>query len=154
VADEGPGGRAHSPIVFDSIRREVVLFSGIGEGYRYNPDTWTWNGTAWRKRGDGGPPPRSHHRMAFHQRAGVVVLFGGLERGSPQRPLGDTWLWDGTSWTEVPGPGPAARSAHVMAYDETRDRVVLHGGGSYDGTTTTRYDDVWEFDGRVWTQAK
>lgn len=153
VAREGPGDRAHSPLAYDHARREVILFSGIGEGYRYVPDTWAWNGTAWRKRSDGGPPARSHHRMAYHQGAGVVVLFGGLERGSPSKALGDTWVWDGKAWRQVNGLGPAARSGQVMAYDESRKVVVLHGGGSYDGTSVTRYDDTWEFDGRAWTNA-
>ena len=154
VARDGPGGRAHSPLVYDHARREVVLFSGIGDGNRYEPDTWTWSGTAWRKRPEVGPPARSHHRMAYHRGAGVVVLFGGLERGNPRRALGDTWLWDGSVWTEVAGPGPAARSGQVMAYDESRRVVVLHGGGSFDGTTVTRFDDTWEFDGRAWTPAR
>jgi hypothetical protein len=154
AARDGPGGRAHSPLVYDSARREVILFGGIGEGYRYVPDTWAWNGMAWRKRSDDGPPARSHHRMAFHRGAGVVVLFGGLERGNPRKARGDTWVWDGGAWTEVHGVGPAARSGQVMAYDESRNVVVLHGGGSYDGTVVTRYDDTWEFDGRVWANAR
>jgi hypothetical protein len=68
--------------------------------------------------GSGWLPPRGYGSVeppdaARHD----IVLFGG--RGSLTRdPLGDTWIWDGATWTEVGPPigmagvsGPVARLA-------------------------------------------
>jgi hypothetical protein len=83
-----------------------------------------------------------------------VVLFGGSS-ASQSAPLEDTWIWDGSAWTEAcAGPPcstrhPAPRSDHVMAYDERRQRIVLFGGESAPWSPTS---DVWEWDGGAWTQ--
>ena len=47
--------------------------------------------------------------IGFYQRdaAGHVLLFGG--RDSNGTALGDTWLWDGTTWTAYGGAAPPAR---------------------------------------------
>jgi hypothetical protein len=79
-------------------------------------------------------------------------------------PLGDTWTWDGTDWTEVtPAVSPSARSWAAMA--GTEDGVVLFGGQGlrgdtwvWDGTSWTQRDvpglrgDTWVWDGTSWTQ--
>jgi cysteine-rich repeat protein len=50
------------------------------------------------------------------------------------------------TWKHASFNSPSPRSGHVMAYDATRDRVVLFGG--YDGTYR---NDTWEWDGSTWT---
>ena len=43
--------------------------------------------------------------MAYDAANGTVVLFGGEGRLGT---LGDTWTWNGTTWTEqTPGDQPA-----------------------------------------------
>lgn len=76
-----------------------------------------------------------------------VVLFGGIGDAAP---LGDTWEWDGITWTNVtPANGsPPAREGHVMFWDPVRERVVLFGGQAYSLPT----NDTWEWDGSAWTQ--
>ncbi len=152
VSLEGPGGRAHFPMAYDDVRKQVVLFGGMGEGYQYHNDTWGWDGTTWRKLSEAGPSRRSHLSMAFDRQAGVMVLFGGLAEGKPDSALADTWLWDGRRWKEIPAPGPPKRAGHVMSYDASRGRVVLFGGGSWDGRVSTRYSDMWEWDGNRWSR--
>jgi N-acetylneuraminic acid mutarotase len=74
---------------------------------------------------------------------GKVILFGGQgESGT----LGDTWQWDGTSWTQLNIPGPTPRFGHEMT--TLGNKIVLFGG-----TTATTGDvcDTWEFDGTSWT---
>ncbi len=149
---EGPGGRAHFPMAYDEVRKQVVLFGGMGDNYQYHNDTWGWDGTSWRKLSDTGPSRRSHLSMAFDRRAGVMVLFGGLSNGRPGSPLADTWLWDGKQWKEMQVPGPPKRAGHVMAYDAVRGKVVLFGGGSFDGRVSTLYSDIWEWDGSAWSK--
>jgi hypothetical protein len=67
------------------------------------------------------------------------VLYGGQD--ATGQLLDDTWEWDGTTWQlrAVSGPGP--QPAPAMAYDSTRNQVVLVGGAG-----------TWEWDGTVWAQ--
>jgi hypothetical protein len=77
---------------------------------------------------------------------GELLVFGGRSyQGSAEIFLDDTWIYDtGTRlWREVAGPGPLARAQHAMAYDATRDEVLMFGG--YVGGAFT-YGDTWIFD--------
>ena len=47
------------------------------------------------------------------------------------------------------GPGPLVH--HAMAYDQRRQRVVMHGGIT---TSGQRLADTWEWDGRQWTRVQ
>jgi hypothetical protein len=85
--------------------------------------------------------------MAFDERAGVAVLFGGI--GAKRESLGDTWLFDGTSWTEVRGKSPIARRYAALAYDPDLRGCVLH-GGSEDEARRQSFGDTWLFRGRAW----
>lgn len=100
----------------------------------------------WTQKQDIGPEPRASHAMVFDANRKVVLLFGGLAAGN--KPLGDTWSWDGQDWTQLQDIGPAPRFAHATAYDSARQRTVLFGGGA--GTDT--FGDTWEWDGDSWTQ--
>ena len=99
-----------------------------------------------RKAPDASPGPRIAHAMAYDSRRGVTVLFGGSTSGFSL--LGDTWEWDGTTWTQrmVLGPGPRFR--HAMAYDSRRGVTVLFGGVG----RLFYLNDTWEWDGTTWTQ--
>ena len=44
------------------------------------------------------PSARSDHAMAYDAGHGQTVLFGGGD--STGDFLGDTWVWDGTTWTQ------------------------------------------------------
>lgn len=101
----------------------------------------------WTQRDNAGPSVRRNHAMAFNSARGVAVLFGGFYwTGQPQM-LGDTWTWDGNTWTQAQNAGPSARYGHAMAYDSIRDRIVLFGG-----LGATQLGDTWEWDGTDWTQ--
>jgi hypothetical protein len=79
-----------------------------------------------------------------------IVLFGGYS-AEEEYPVGDTWEWDGSDWTERAVPGPGPRHGAVMAYDENRRRMVLF-GGSVDRYSQVIRNDTWEWDGMTWTQ--
>ena len=51
-------------------------------------------------------------------------------------------------WTRIP---TIARFTHAMAYDASRQRVVMFGGK---GSSSSPLSDTWEWDGKVWTQIK
>jgi hypothetical protein len=71
-------------------------------------------------------------------------VFGGITGNTWS---GDTWIWNGDDWSQANSPtNPPAREKLAMAYDETRDRVVLFGGAM----DQTAFDDTWEWDGNSW----
>jgi hypothetical protein len=96
------------------------------------------------------PPARDYAALAYDAAQGQVVLFGGA--GMPGGVLGyfnDTWVWDGTNWTqEFPAASPSARGAFGMAYDAAQNHVVLFGG--FDGISDL--NDTWVWNGTNWTQ--
>ncbi|HEY4015584.1 MAG TPA: kelch repeat-containing protein [Polyangiaceae bacterium] len=84
-----------------------------------------------------------------------IVLFGGFSFSSNTF-LGDTWEWDGSTWTQRNASGPSPRAGHAMA---TLDgKVVLFGGSmtsSLPADTMLEggtFGDTWEWDGSAWTE--
>jgi hypothetical protein len=147
---DGPGQRNGSSLSYDARRGNTVLFGGIGEDRAYRSGTWTWDGETWRQAATDGPPPRATHRTVYDHRAGVVLLYGGgFTDGTNALQRQDMWQWDGRQWTEVrmEGPTPGPRIAHAMAYDRSRERVVLFGGF---GKDSALLGDTWEWDGTRW----
>ncbi len=153
---DAPNPRYHASTAYDSAGGVTVLFGGYDRVTEFD-DTWAWNGgtRTWSKEDDGDPPgpapsPRYSHAMAYDGARGMTVLFGGWDGASLD---GETWEWNGASWTlEHPEDplgvdAPSARYEHAMAYDSARGVTVLFGGwdGAYDGET-------WEWDGDTWTK--
>jgi hypothetical protein len=87
--------------------------------------------------------------MAYDAQRGRAVLFGGLGASGA---LGDTWEWDGSTWTQVASTGPVPRHGHTMAYDARRQRTVLFGGEAQGPSGTQVFDDTWEWDGSSWSR--
>jgi hypothetical protein len=87
-------------------------------------------------------------RTVYDSHRDVVVMFGGwLDQTGEHTNL--TWEFDGVVWQQIDTPAsPPARIWHGMAYDSTRQVVVLYGG---EDQSTVLYD-TWEYDGSTWTQ--
>jgi cysteine-rich repeat protein len=140
---------AASAMVYDPARREVVLFGGVGPAP--SNATWTFAGATWMFRTAAGPSNRSASAIAYDPRSRTVLLFGGRNNAGV---LGDTWRWDGTTWTQLqPATVPPARAGAVIAHDAIRDQIVMFGGG----TLMTPYGggalgDTWIWDGADWRQ--
>ena len=78
------------------------------------------------------PPARFYHSMAYDSAKGKVVVFGGGDAFGNY--LNDTWVWNGSDWTEEPGTGaPAPRFSQAMAYDASDGELVLFGGATAAG---------------------
>jgi hypothetical protein len=149
---------AHSPpirgtgsMVFDSARGVCVLFGGQNANDGRLGDLWEYNGTDWVQRDQGAnrPVARVSHYMAYDAARGVTVLFGGIGGliGFPAL-QGDTWEWNGTSWSRrFPLIAPTPRATGGAAYDSSRHKVVIFAGGTITGATA----DTWEYDGLSWS---
>jgi hypothetical protein len=135
-----PPARSGHAMVYDSIRGVTVLFGGLGSGSNELNDTWEWNGTTWTQVFSViAPSARSGHAMAYDTVQGVTVLFGG-SASSSGAPLNDTWIWDGSVWTQQsPTVVPPARYNHTMIFDSAHGSIVMLSGTGTSGTL----DDLW-----------
>jgi hypothetical protein len=105
------------------------------------------------------PSARSYPRMAFDEDAGQGVLFGGESAidnatGGIAYDSDETWIWTGSRWRQAfPSTKPAKRSAHGMAYDSIRKRIVMFGGRQArtdpEGSITL-LGDTWIYDNDNW----
>jgi hypothetical protein len=126
-ADDGPGA-----MVYDAALGRVLYVNGTGL-------VWAWTGSDWRPAAASGPrvPPRG-------SAAGPTMLAAGYDpdRGRLVLALATaTWLWDGVSWSSVPGgidAGDARADAH-LAYD-TAHRQLVYVGAAH----------TWTWDGAGW----
>lgn len=98
------------------------------------------------------PRRRANPATATDPLVGIAVMFGGRDTTSY---LSDTWLFDGTDWSELPTfLAPAPRNGSAMAWHGGSRRCVLFGGvaplGPIGGPVPMA--DTWEFDGQNWLQ--
>jgi hypothetical protein len=124
-----PAVREFAMMAYDAGTGLVVLFGGQNmSGVDLN-DTWTWNGTTWTQSTPASSPSaRDGAMMAYDASTNHVVLFGGANSNSGNS-LGETWTWNGTTWTQLtPAANPSPRTTATMAYDTSTSQVVLFGG--------------------------
>jgi sugar lactone lactonase YvrE/uncharacterized protein (DUF2345 family) len=138
-----PSARAAYSMAYDAAHGQVVLFGGLeySSGFVDLNDTWTWDGTNWTQKSPANVPPvRDTAAMAYDPAQGQVVLFGGLNDPADTY-LGDTWVWNGTNWTELsPASSPSARYAgNGIDYDAAQGQLILFGGAD----SSTVFNDTW-----------
>jgi len=94
------------------------------------------------------PPRTDGHQMIFNTHDGIAIMFGGIQVDNRAQPL---YFYDGLNWEKLPSSGdwPSWRSNFGMAYDASRDVVVVFGGfqGGFD-----YLGDTWEWDGTQWEE--
>jgi len=146
----GPSPRRLHTMAYDSARGVTVLFGGYNDNGTLNAETWEWNGTAWTQWVVSGPSPRYVHAMGYDSARGETVLFGGYIGTTGFTGNNQTWVWNGTAWTQRVVGGPSPRGyLGGMAYDSARSVSVLFGGwiGSNNNSR-----DTWEWNGSAWTR--
>jgi hypothetical protein len=141
-----PRKRFKVGMTYDAARQETLMFGGVA----VPQDTWLWDGMKWlRDRVQPSPGRRSGMGLVYDGTRHEVVLFGG-GRDPSGEDLGDTWTWDGQTWTmKSPLVSPPSRDdAAGMAYDGARQETLLFGGSGEGGAR----DDTWTWDGQTWTE--
>jgi len=92
--------------------------------------------------------PSARANQAMVQMGNNVVLFGGegVDSNGNTVTLGDTWIWDGTNWSQITsfgifgtGAKPPARSRAGIAYHPSSGKVVMFSGVNSSGLLT----DTW-----------
>ncbi|MFN2545181.1 MAG: kelch repeat-containing protein [Actinomycetota bacterium] len=153
-----PPARYGGAMAYDTALGETVLFGGRGDA-GYLGDMWTWTQEGgWSPAPEGDAPvPAVFVSMAYDPSTHQVVAFGGCCHADGNG-WGDTWIWDGATWTEQePADGPSGRFGASMAYDPTLGEVVLFGGvnalpNSAAADTPSLLNDTWAWDGSSWTE--
>ncbi|MGA2619964.1 MAG: kelch repeat-containing protein [Thermoguttaceae bacterium] len=122
-----PTQRALSPMIYDEVNKQVVLFGGDRLDQLLS-DTWTFDGRKWEeKKPATAPGPRGGHALLWLPRAKRVLLLGGYGYDSAvgyypavyrDRPL-EAWTFDaaGERWQLVAAWSqdcPPARAPHPL----------------------------------------
>lgn len=145
--NNGPVGVTNPAMTYVASRRQCILVGGAPANSGFaNGETWAFDlATNQWSLLTVAPFVRLAHGMADDRLRDRLVLFGGAVDGS-YVPLDETWEYhSSTGWLRrTPVHKPSARFP-LMAYDESRGRVVVFGGYS-----TGRLTDVWEWDGNDW----
>jgi hypothetical protein len=158
-------GRQLATMWYDSTLKKTVIYGGIGRltstdrVTRYS-DMWTFDGNGWSLLNPTGGTPGMRYgaQAAVDPRSNHVVLFGGLRVDSipPVPPsktptlvqvyADDQWEWDGSVWTQLhPQSVPPARENGRLAFDPTRNEMVMFGG--YSGHFLS---DLWSYNPVNW----
>ena len=83
--------------------------------------------------------------MTWDESHNAVVMVGGLPTGLlPGGVLNDTWMWDGTDWTQlVPAASPSAYLSPFVFNASSGTSVLFIGFESS--------SDTWTWNGATWT---
>ncbi len=154
-----PPARAVASLVYNPSNQKVVFFGGTvftGNAWVDLNDTWEWDGTDWQQLNPStSPSPRRSIASVYDEKNNEILLFGGgyVDPTGRFSTLDDTWIWDGTNWTQVsPANHPPSRMKAAIYYDPVQEKVFLFGGYFYDSTKQENifYDDAWSWDGKNW----
>lgn len=125
-----PPARSGHTMVYDPIRKKIVLFGGYwssseGGGFGTHvlyDDTWVYtsdgvNGFWELQQPATKPPPSTAHGMVWDSANQVVLVHMH----------GSTWTWDGATWLRTL-TGPPHVYDFGMAYDAERSTAMIVGG--------------------------
>ena len=156
-----PSVRAFASMAYDPANGGLILFGGQSAtgnctaGTAVNDSgTWLWQNNTWTRLLTTGPSARYGTTMTYDSATSDLVLFGGTSSSYGAGPgLSDTWLWNGTAWSQSAATGPSERFGAAMHYDPAIGEPVLFGGsGAAQGTNSTTPTGTWTFTGSAWTR--
>ncbi len=111
-------------MVHDPLRQRTVLIGGATCcPASIQNDVWEWDGASWSLVASPVPlsPSRWMGAAAFDASTGKTLYFGG--KPAFDVALGDTWIWDGSQWSQPPKgaeePGNRWRAAALGGTSDT-----------------------------------
>lgn len=153
ITNSGPVERIAASMCYDAANNRLVLFGGIRASGPVWNDTWAYNPNTriWSLIATTGPSPRWSSSMEYDPRAGRqrCVLYGGaLPGGSLTQ---EVWELVGNQWIFRPAASAGApsprESLKMLAWDDSRQTMVLFGGETLSG----RNSEMWEYNGEFWS---
>ncbi len=87
----------------DRSHHDTVLFGGFGTaGLQLHAETWLFDGVDWVQAAPATSPPQTADLVMFDDpELGVIVAGGTIFHGSTGEWTTSTWVWDGTSWSQL-----------------------------------------------------
>jgi hypothetical protein len=162
-----PAALSNHRMVWDPVRRRILMFGGTDNSLTALADLWEWNGAAgtWTNLSptqfpNAWPARRESPAMAYDAARGRLMVVSGYAPTNAVAVLDDVWEQNSTdgTWTDrTPDPRPAewfeARQYPSMAIDPSSGRAVLLGGFSGSGSLR---DEMWEWNAATatWTDLK
>src|SRR5438105_3716814 len=147
-----PVARAAQAMVYDSARSRIVMFGGRSDATDLN-ETWIYSNSDWTQfNPPNSPSARALPGAAYDSVRDRIVLFGGTQTsadGKTITPIHDTWEFDGTTWKQIGGEGPAVAKP-LLVYDAARNQVIMLGLDSSAATLMYAYDPT----AGAWNQVK
>lgn len=146
-----PPPRNAAAMAYDEARQRVVLFGGAG-GNGSLADTWTFDGTRWKRENPPlSPPPMEDVAASYDRVAKRVFVSGG------NTPVGtgrnnNLWSWDGTTWrVERVGDLPQQFGGRPILFEHPQRKELLHFVGGAHPDELRRNDYAWAHSGRDWS---
>jgi len=145
ISGPSPSARYYFGLAWDTLRDTALLFGGYAGGAL--GDTWTWDST-WSQRTP-APTPTARYQTTLGWDGTNIVMFGGQVASFTY--TDETWLWNGTTWTQsTGGVTPPVRASAAAGYDPVRKELVMFGGAS---PIAGGLDDTWLWNGQAWRDA-
>lgn len=139
LSTDGPPSRLLGGVAYDRQRALLLVLGGRALTADYT-DFWTWDGQQWQPVNSPGPGNLSNHfSMSYDPDRDRVVLYGGQDLS--ERTYTNTWEWDGAQWQMLAETGPSLNIHYALAYDATRQQMLLLGEGA---------NQLWDWDGQSW----
>jgi hypothetical protein len=150
-----PEGQDSATVVYDANDNLLIEFAGTMQGFAVDANSvWTLSNAnglggapVWKKivanGAAGSPAKRDGHIAVYDSANNRMMIFGGNSNtatGFPQH--NDVWvlanangLTGAPQWTHIAALGtpPAARTSAVGGYDPAGNRLIIVGGGSWEG---------------------
>lgn len=144
----GPVSCISPGVAYDSDRARLVVVCA-------DSTLFEWDGSVWKQALNlkTTPPARRFSSATYDPSLKKFVLFGGYE-DNIYGYINETWLWDGTSWTQQRNNTGPRRSLAALWFDPVLKKTVLFGGigQSSKDARIDRYNDMWALDSTGWKQ--
>jgi hypothetical protein len=149
VGAPAPAARESHAMVWDPTLGSgggLLIFGGTSYYTGSLNDTWRWTAAGGFVPYAGASPlPQYDHAMCRDAARNRILLFAHDYAAR----VSQTWEWTGSAWQQrQPLTVPEYRRQARLAYDPTRQRVVLYGGGESPSPETIY--SVYEWDGVDW----
>ncbi len=155
-------GRQEQVLAYDPVNQGLLLFGGGRnpslKKALFMGDTWLWKRGKWSLQGPlTSPSPRYYNSYATDLLRKRVVCWDGGDgtfRFGRHFPS-EVWEWDGSTWILIkPKKFPKARWMGSMTFDPVSKKILLFGGTGGPFYASVPLKDLWEWDGKTWTEKK
>jgi hypothetical protein len=149
-----PSNRTGCALIYDSARNRILLFGGTIWNGTITSELWELGltpGSSWKLVPINGAPPPARTAMAAIYDAPrdrfLVVGGKGVNPDLTSNYLNDVWSYDPNSnvWYQLgtTGTPPSPRASAGLAYDSSRDQLILFGGTFTAFGNVFEYNDTW-----------